>query len=195
MGRAARSGRWTRRFPVLRRSLIPMVVAIALAGCANASTGMTGDGASEPSPPVDQRRVGVYATLIDELAGAESAEWRRVYVVTGLCLDPAAPEESSGASCDDVLTEAEQAALRERLGAEHLRFIDDPTTLYDDDWMQGPPRDVVLTLGPIVEHDDEVRVGASYACGGLCGSGTTYVLRPDGDRWSVVGQRGPMWIA
>ena len=96
--------------------------------------------------PVDQRRVGVYATLVDELAGAESAEWRRVYVVTSLCRDPAAPQETSTAPCDDVLTEAEQAALRGRLGAEHLRFIDDPTTLYDDDWMQGPPRDVVLTL-------------------------------------------------
>lgn len=166
-----------------------------LAGCANASTGVTGDSSGEPSPAVDERRIGVYATMIDELAGAESAEWRRVYVVTSLCRDPAAPEESSAASCDDMLTEAEQAALRERLEAEHLRFIDDPTSLYDDDWMQGPPRDIVLTLGPIVEHDGEVRVGASYACGGLCGSGTTYVLRPDGDLWSVVAQRGPMWIA
>ena len=180
---------------MVRRSLIPTVFAIALAGCANASTGSGSSGSAEPPPPVDQRRLGVYATLIDELAGAESAEWRRVYVVTSLCRDPAAPQESSTAPCDDVLTEAEQAALRGRLGAEHLRFIDDPATLYDDDWMQGPPRDVVLTLGPIVEHDDEVRVGASYACGGLCGSGTTYVLQSDGDLWSVVGQRGPMWIA
>jgi hypothetical protein len=179
---------------MVRRSLIPSVLAIVLAGCANASTGGS-HGSAAPSPAVDQRRVGVYATLIDELAGAESAEWRRVYVVTSLCRDPAAPQESATAACDDVLTEAEQAALRGRLGAEGLRFIDDATSLYDDDWMQGPPRDVVLTLGPIVEHDDEVRVGASYACGGLCGSGTTYVLRPDGDRWSVVGQRGPMWIA
>ena len=180
---------------MVRRSLMPMVVAIVLAGCANASTGVTGDGSGEPSPAVDERRVGVYATLIDELARAESAEWRRVYVVTSLCRDPAQPADTSAASCVDVLTEAEQAALRERLGADDLRFIDDPTPLYDDDWMQGPPRDVVLTLGPIVERDDEVRVGASYACGGLCGSGTTYVLRPDGDLWSVVGQRGPMWIA
>jgi len=180
---------------MLRRSLIPTVFAIVLAGCANASTGMTGDASSEPPPAVDLRRIGVYATLIDQLTRAESAEWRRVYVVTSLCRDPAALEESSAAPCDEVLTETEQAALRDRLAAEHLRFVDDPTPLYDDDWMQGPPRDVVLTLGPIVEHDDEVRVGASYACGGLCGSGTTYVLQPDGDLWTVVGQRGPMWIA
>ena len=180
---------------MLRRSFIPTVVAIALAACANASTGAGSGGSSDPSPAVDQRRIGVYATLIDELAAAESAEWRRIYVVTSLCKDPAALEESSAAPCDDLLTGAEQAALRERLGADRLRFIDDPTPLYDGAWMQGPPRDVVLTLGPIVEHDDEVRVGASHACGGLCGSGTTYVLQPDGDLWTVVGQRGPMWIA
>jgi hypothetical protein len=181
--------------PMVRRILLLTVFAIAVAGCANASTGMTGDGRAAPSPAIDERRVGVYATLIDELAGAGSAEWRRVYVVTSLCRDPAAPEETSAAACGDVLTDAEQAALRERLGAEQLRFIDDPTPLYDDAWMKGPPRDVVLTLGPIVQRDEEVRVGASYACGGLCGSGTTYVLRSDGDLWTVVGQRGPMWIA
>jgi hypothetical protein len=180
---------------MVRRSLIPITLAFVLAACANASTGAGSGGVAEPPPAVDQRRVGVYATLIDELTRAESAEWRRIYVVTTLCRNPAEPEDTSAGSCDDVLTEAEQAALRERLGAEHLRFVDDPTPLYDDSWMQGPPRDVVLTLGPIVERDDEVRVGASYACGGLCGSGTTYVLRPDGDLWSVVGQRGPMWIA
>lgn len=180
---------------MVRRSLIPITLAFVLAACANASTGTGSDGVAAPSPAVDPRRVGVYATLIDELTRAESAQWRRVYVVTSLCRDPAALEETSAAPCGDVLTEAEQAALRERLRGEHLRFVDDPTPLYDDDWLQGPPRDVVLTLGPIVERDDEVRVGASYGCGGLCGSGTTYVLRSDGDVWSVVGQRGPMWIA
>lgn len=180
---------------MVRRSLIPTVFAIVLAACANASTGAGSGGVAEPSPAVDQRRAGVYASLIDELTRAESAEWRRVYVVTSLCRNPAEPGATSAVSCDDVLTEPEQAALRERFGAGHLRFIDDPTPLYDDQWMQGPPRDVVLTLGPIVEHDDEVRVGASYACGGLCGSGTTYVLQHEGDLWTVVGHRGPMWIA
>ena len=180
---------------MVRRSLIPITVAFVLAGCANASTGAGSGGVVEPSPALDQRRVSVYATLIDELTRAESAQWRRIYVVTTLCRDPAEPVETSPAECDDVLTEAEQTALRDRSGVDDLRFIEDPTPLYDDAWMQGPPRDVVLTLGPIVERDDEVRVGASYACGGLCGSGTTYVLRPDGDLWSVVGQRGPMWIA
>jgi hypothetical protein len=109
---------------MVRRSLIPSVLAIVLAGCANASTGGS-HGSAAPSPAVDQRRVGVYATLIDELAGAESAEWRRVYVVTSLCRDPAAPQESATAACDDVLTEAEQAALRGRLGP---RVSDSSTT-------------------------------------------------------------------
>ena len=76
-----------------------------------------------------------------------------------------------------------------------MRFIEDPTPLYDDRWMQGPPRDIVVTLGPIVERGDEVRVGASYGCGGLCGAGSTYVLERRADTWSVVGRRGPMWIA
>ena len=90
----------------------------------------------------------------------------------------------------------ERAALRERLGIDGLRFVDDPTPIYEHEgWLTGRPREIVLRLGPIVERDGEVRVGASYGCGGLCGSGTTYVLERRGRQWKVVGQRGMMWIA
>ena len=124
-----------------------------------------------PAVDVDERRVGIYGALIPELVGDQ-------------------PEP-----CEDVLSEAEQQALRERLGDEDLRFIDDPTKLYDDDWFEGAPNEVVVTLGPIVERNGDVRVGASYLCGGLCGSGSTWVLEERDGSWKVVGTRGPSWIA
>jgi hypothetical protein len=177
----------------MRRVAVFLALAVSLAACDDATT-PTADGRAGSSPPtVDERRVGVYGALITELAGEEPIGWRHVYVVTHLCENASEPMEPK--RCDDVLSEAERAALRSRLDDMRLRFIDDPTELYDDPWLQGPPRDVVIRLGPIVERAGEVRVGASYGCGGLCGGGTTYVLEEDEDSWSVVGQRGGMWIA
>ncbi|MGZ8630919.1 MAG: hypothetical protein ACXWZF_08120 [Actinomycetota bacterium] len=175
------------------RILVFALLSLSLAACADPGTPATDGDATAPAPQLDERRLGVYQTLISELVGAEPMEWRRVYILTGLCSDAADPMGPE--ACDDSFSEAERTALRERLDIEHLRFIDDPAPLYDDEWMQGPPHEIVLTLGPIVERSGEIRVGASYGCGGLCGSGSTYVLEERGGDWSVVGQRGPMWIA
>ncbi len=181
----------------MRRMLVftLLTLCLSLASCADRTPPPAeGDGPSpEPAPELDERRLGVYETLISELVGAEPMEWRRVYVLTGLCSDAADPMGPE--ACDDSFSEAERAALRERLGIEHLRFIDDPRRSTTTTWMQGPPHEIVLTLGPIVERAGEIRVGASYGCGGLCGSGSTYVLEERGGDWSVVDQRGPMWIA
>jgi hypothetical protein len=170
-------------------------VVLLLAACADATEPPAADGGSTPPPPeIDERKVGVYGALIPELVSSEGMDWRRVYVVTGLCTDPTDVVGEGSKHCDDVLSEADQRALREQLDLENLRFIDDPTVLYDDDWFQGVPNEIVVTLGPIVERADEVKVGASYGCGGLCGAGNTWKLEERDGAWTVVGTR-PAWIA
>jgi hypothetical protein len=177
------------------RTFVFVLSVLMLAACGNEVPPATGGGGTpSPSSALDEQRLGVYSALIRELTGAEQGDWDRVYVVTGLCDE--ASEPSSPKACDDSLSEVERAALRERLGIEGLRFVDDPTPIYEQEgWLAGQPHEIVLRLGPIVERNDEVRVGASYGCGGLCGSGTTYVLEERGAGWKVVGQRGMMWIA
>jgi len=181
----------------MRRTLVFVIstVTLALAACSDPAPPTDGGSSlPQPSTKVDEERLGVYSALITELSGAETGDWDRVYVVTSLCDDAAAPSGPKG--CDDSLSAAEQAALRERLGIDGLRFIEDPTPIYErEGWLAGPPSEIVLRLGPIVERGGELRVGASYGCGGLCGSGTTYVLERRGPEWKVVGQRGMMWIA
>jgi hypothetical protein len=184
----------------MRRTFVFVVstLALVLAACTDPPSTQGASPTPLPSPEVepsevDEERLGVYSALITELSGAESGDWHHVYVVTGLCDDAAEP--SSPKACEDSLTAAEQASLRDRLGIDGLRFVDDPTSIYQQEgWLSGPS-EIVVRLGPIVERDDEVRVGASYLCGGLCGSGTTYVLERRGEEWKVVGQRGMMWIA
>jgi hypothetical protein len=181
----------------MKRTVMFLVFATLLVACADdAVPPAPAEGAPEsPAVETDERRVGIYGALIPELVSSEGMKWRRVYVVTGLCTDPTELVGDEPAPCEDVLSEAEQQALRERLDLEDLRFIDDPTKLYDEDWFQGAPNEVVVTLGPIVERSGDVRVGASYLCGGLCGSGSTWELEERNGSWKVVGTRGPSWIA
>ncbi len=58
-----------------------------------------------------------------------------------------------------------------------------------------PPRSSFSGSGTIVESGDGVEVGGSYGCGGLCGSGTTYVLEEKAGGWEVTGTTGTAWIA
>ena len=175
----------------MRRIAVFVALAVSLVACSDATTPPTGGGTTSSSPRVDERRVGVYGSLITELAGVEPIEWRHVYVVTGLCANADEPMKPKG--CDDQLSEAERTVLRERLDGMRLRSSTTPrrfTTTVD----AGAAARRRAQARAVVERARGSR-RRSYGCGGLCGGGTTYVLEEADGSWSVVGQRGGMWIA
>ena len=178
----------------MRRLAATPILALLLAACANDPVAPAGGG-SEPRP--DQTRLGVYEALSRELIGAEDlggGGWRRIVIVSKLCGNAGEPAEPKG--CQDHLTQLEQDALRQRLSDfGRVEFIDDPTSLYDDDFLSGRSGILVVHLGTIAEHGDGVRVGGSYGCGGLCASGTTYLLEEKPSGWEIVGTTGTSWIA
>jgi hypothetical protein len=176
----------------MRRFTAVPILALALAACANEPVPTA---AGDPGSQLDQTRLGIYEAMARELAGTEGIDWKRVVIVSTLCENAGDAVEPKG--CDEAFSAAEQDELALRLadlGAE-IEFIEDPTPLYDDDWFEGPPDLVVVRLGTIVEEGGGVQVGGSYGCGGLCGSGTTYLLEESPAGWEVVGTTGPAWIA
>ncbi len=177
----------------MRRSAAVIIASLVLAACANEPAPTAGDGS--PEPAADTTRLDVYEAMIREVAGAEEIEWKRIVVVSKLCDNAASAEEPKG--CTDAFTVAERDELRSRLGdlPARVEFMDDPTPLYDEDWLTGAPEILVVRLGPIAPHGDGVEVGGSYGCGGLCGSGTTYLLEERATGWRVVGTTGTAWIA
>jgi hypothetical protein len=178
----------------MRRFAAIPILALVLAACANDPVAPAAGG-SEPGP--DQTRLGIYEALSRELIGVEDlggGGWKRVVIVTRLCENAGDPAEPKG--CEDHLTPAEQDALRQRLSdIDGVEFIEDPTPLYGGDFISGSSHTLVVRLGTISEHGDGVEVGASYGCGGLCGSGTTYLLEEKQSGWEIVGTTGTMWIA
>ena len=177
----------------MRRSAILTIFALVLAACADDPAPGPASGPAEPQ--LDQTRMGIYESLARELVGAEKAEWKKIVIVSELCANAGGAEGPEG--CDDSLSAPEQDELAKRLGdlGPRISFVEDPTPLYDEAWMTGPPETLVLRLGTITERGDGVEVGGSYGCGGLCGGGTTYLLEEKAGGWEVVGTTGPVWIA
>jgi hypothetical protein len=185
----------------MRRTALLLLVSVVLVACAEdpppTGSGPTGP-ASWPAPsaePIEAARIDIYESLARELVGAEAVEWKRIVIVSELCENAGEPRQMRG--CDDILSTAEQDELAGRLDdlAPTISFTEDPTSLYDEEWFNGAPEIIVLRLGTIEEKDDGVEVGGSFGCGGLCGSGTTYLLERTDDGWEVVGTTGPGWIA
>jgi hypothetical protein len=177
----------------MRRSAALTIFALLLAACANDPT--PGPAAGDPQPQLDETRLGIYESTARELVGAEKIEWKKIVIVSRLCENAGEADVPKG--CDDSLTAAEQEVLARRLDdlGTKVTFVEDPTPLYDEDWMTGPPETLVLRLGTITDRGDGVEVGGSYGCGGLCGGGTTYLLEETAGRWEVVGTTGTAWIA
>ena len=177
----------------MRRFAVLTILALFLAACADDPAPGPATGPAEPQ--LDQTRMGIYESLARELVGAEKIEWKKIVIVSKLCDNAGGAEGPKG--CDDALSVAEQNDLAQRLGdlGRPVTFVEDPTPLYDDEWMSSPPETIVLRLGTITESGDGVEVGGSYGCGGLCGGGTTYLLEEKTGGWEVTGTTGTAWIA
>jgi hypothetical protein len=173
----------------MRRPLLPAVVLFLLAACADPMPPGAG------GPDADTTRLDVYETVVRHLAGQEPFEWNEVVIVRSICANAGEPAEHT--DCTEEFATQDESALLGRLVdlAPTVRFVDDPTPMFDDDWMQGEPAAIVMWLGPIEEKGDEVHVGGSFGCGGLCGSGTTWVLHERAEGWKVTGSVGGTWIA
>ncbi len=179
----------------MRRFAALTIFALALTACADKPA--PGPAAGPAEPQLDQTRMGIYEGLARELIGTEKIEWKKIVIVSKLCANAGGAEAPKG--CDDALTAAEQDDLAQRLGdlGPPVTFVEDPTPMYDEAWMTGPPEMLVLRLGTIADHGAGVEVGGSYGCGGLCGGGTTYLLEETKNpgTWEVTGTTGVTWIA
>ena len=179
----------------MRRFAALTIFALVLTACADKPA--PGPASGPPEPQLDQTRMGIYESLARELVGSEKIEWKKVVIVSELCANAGGAEAPKG--CDDSLSADEQNDLSQRLAdlGPPISFVEDPTPLYDDDWMSGPPETIVLRLGTIADHGAGVEVGGSFGCGGLCGSGSTYLLEESetAGTWEVTGTTGVTWIA
>jgi hypothetical protein len=183
----------------MRRILFTLgLVAALLTACADPSTPGGGSSVSptssdgttsaSPAPSESSPRLAVYETLIRYLVDPEGSQ--PIYVLSDLCFQLM---KSDDVNCPEHLSSEEQQELTVRLqdlGDIVFRSHDDP----------GPSPDEVfqeILLGPIVEKPDGLRVEGGSVCGGLCGTGSVYVLEATEDGYQVTGKDDQYgtWIA
>jgi len=128
-----------------------------------------GDGSSaSTSPPSSSGldRVAVYEALVRYLVASPDTEGDfhdTIHVNPSLCSIIDKP------NCDR-LTEDEQQELRSRL--------EDLGTVVFRDHFDTEGGSSTILLGPISTEGDGIRVEGGSICGGLCGSGGTYIVEP-----------------
>jgi hypothetical protein len=167
----------------VKRFLTVLVLACMASVCANRAPGPTPLAGSQPP---DTTRLDAYETVIRHLAGSEPVTWEKVYVQIPICANANDAGEPKG--CDDALTEEEQASLQQRFegyGAP-LEFIQGSDAI-GNRIFTGKEQSVFVWLGPIQQDGADLLVPGSMTCGGLCGTGSTWMLVPDGDGWKVEG--------
>jgi hypothetical protein len=179
----------------MRRPAALLVLILAMGACSAAPPAAPPAPSAGVSvePPPDGRRLAIYEPLIRELVGGEDlgpgGSWSRVVIDSNLCQNAAEPFPRT--RCREGFSEDEQVELARRLAeiATTIRFVADPRPTFD------VGDTIVVRMGPIEARGDRVAVGGSYLCGGLCGSGTTYLLDERANGWKIVGTTGPGWIA
>ncbi len=131
-----------------------------------------------PSATVDERRVGVYESMIRELVDPAPAG-ESIYVDRKLCSHLGTGDDFGG--CSDRISPEEQAVLAERLvDLGQVEFVDGVGEAGQDETP-------VTLLGPIIDTPDGLRVEGGYWCGPLCAGGQMYIVEPVGSVFEVTG--------
>jgi hypothetical protein len=136
--------------------------------------------------PTAPSRLDVYEAVIRHLARfAPPPPWTEAVIAKAICANAGAATAHAG--CEDQFRPEDEAALIARLAdlAPVVRFAAGVANQWDVKWA-GEQAGVVIWLGPIMEGATHVRIAASVACGGVCGTGATWTVehRPEG--WTVT---------
>ena len=178
----------------MRRFMISLFLPLILSACANSST-VPGGGTGSPSPTIDQTRLGIYEAVVRHLAGSEEATWEKLYLRASICAN--ADDAADPKDCDDAFAPDEQASFVAGLAdVAPVEFVDSYADL-GNRILTGKERSVYVWVGPIDEGSGTIEVPGSMTCGGLCGTGSTWVVEPDGDAWKVTGPApgAGVWIS
>ena len=166
------------------RILTLALVVLLVAACGGTPEG-GGEGQSE-SPDADltaQEQAAVYQAVMGDTVDSP-------WISDEVCAKAQASPGSDTGPCEPMDPEV-RAALAEAIpGAS---FTSDPDEVQDRLFERGGG--VIWFLGPIEGEGDEVKVPASYYCGGLCAGGTVHLMELVDGEWIETGSEGPTWMS
>lgn len=189
------------------RVVVVVLIILATVGCGSARTvGRVAVPAGSRS--ADQRAAAIYSAVILELVNKDSTfgsgptSFKVIFVIDHPVEDAGDPEaQATTRSSQEGFSEALKTAMRARLaGLPAVKFVPSRSSAMVGDEAGASPghardRGVVITLGPILQKEGQVRVANSWWMNGLAGQWSTYVLGESGAGWKVTGLSGPIAIS
>jgi len=195
----------TNRFPV--GGVAVALVILATLGCGSAQTAGRVTVPAD-SRSVDQRAAAIYSAVIRELVtkdntfGSAPRSFKVIYVLDHPIGDAGNPEaQAITRGSQEGFSAALKMAIRARLAElSPMKFAPSRSSAVVGEEAGASPGHVraggvLITLGPIVGKEGEVRVGNSWWMNGLAGQWSTYVLGEQGAGWKVTGLSGPIAIS
>lgn len=188
----------------VRAATLSLLLAVALAGCAEIGTVAGTDQMDVPtSTPRPSEQSQLYSAALRQLILVDNPYARAptpvgpVYIVDGPASRSA--EMFTVADGPPFDTELENEITAQSADLPPVEFTTDPQQ-YADPARQGltgvAGDGVIVGLSPPWWQDDgTVHVGAGLWCGIDCGLGLTYVLDRIGGQWTVTGTTGPVAIS
>lgn len=162
----------------------------------------TEEAAPSGGVPAEPDAAAIYAAVVRQLYEVDHTfeqppNWPFVYILTETD-DSIAGLGEIGPS--EKIPQATQAAIADGLAdlPAEITWVESWNDVPIEE-NSGAVRDgdgVIVTLGNI--HPTEasaVEVPSGLYCGGLCGTGMTYVVERQGEAWVVTGITGPVWIS
>jgi hypothetical protein len=149
-----------------------------------------------------ERTVLIYSAVIrrivtkDHTFGRGKSPFEHVYVVDGVVKE--AGDVRRQGQPRKPFSEEIKLGIREELrDLPPVSFLRDADSVRagEDGLVKVKGNGVIITLGPISDGDDRVKVGTNLRCSELCGQWSTYVLERDGEVWRVTGTVGPVAIS
>jgi hypothetical protein len=162
----------------------------------------------EPAIPPTQAAgdpvlVEVYSAVIRQLYTVDHTfeqppNWPRIYVLRAT--DDTIAGDGSQVKASIVLSADVQAGVEQALSdlPTELVWIDswDEVEIGGETGLVDGGEGAILTLGNLhPQADSTLQVPVGMTCGGLCGTGMTYVLEEVDGSWQVTDIVGPVWIS
>lgn len=128
----------------------------------------------------------------------KARRWPAVYVLDRAVKNAADPDRSvDDADGATIPADVRREVVRELADVAAVRFISDRDAVVPAGKECGPVKNggILVTLAPVPDKGDRVKVGLNGWQGCMAGTWQTYVVVPDGDGWRVKGTTGPVSIS
>lgn len=150
-------------------------------------------------PAAADRSAIIAAGVLSRITDHNSYGGQDVFANVGIVETVGTPLPSDASvdfgAADPLLTDAEKAAIEDAIAPKHVVWLPADNDVLRAALESGQVDAYVMIAAPTIDGDSATII-TNMICGGLCGTGSAFVLARQSDgTWTVTGETGVTWIS